>query len=85
MKKCVKVWKPTAVGQLILRFFLSIIVLVILVIYWNCGNNDLQLYVNGELIGGLDIMKEMDASGDLAETFKSASKKPVAAEPLEQR
>lgn len=25
-----------------------------------------QLYVDGELVGGLDILKEMDASGDLA-------------------
>ena len=24
-----------------------------------------QLYVNGELLGGLDIVKEMKASGDL--------------------
>ncbi len=26
-----------------------------------------QLYVNGELVGGCDIMVEMDASGELAE------------------
>jgi len=43
------------------------------------------LYVNGELIGGLDIMKEMDASGDLAESFKAASSKKMAPEPIEQR
>lgn len=28
-----------------------------------------QLYVNGELIGGLDIMKELDAAGELADTL----------------
>ena len=26
-----------------------------------------QLYVKGELVGGLDIMKELNASGELAE------------------
>ena len=44
-----------------------------------------QLYVNGELIGGLDIMKEMDASGDLVESFKLASCKKSVPEPIEQR
>lgn len=29
-----------------------------------------QLYANGELIGGLDIMKEMDATGDLIDALK---------------
>ncbi len=29
-----------------------------------------QLYVKGELIGGLDILKEMHESGDLEETLK---------------
>mgnify|MGYP001029742221 CR=1 FL=1 len=29
-----------------------------------------QLYVNGELLGGVDIIKEMDKSGDLAEALK---------------
>ena len=29
-----------------------------------------QLYVNGELIGGLDIMKEMDSMGELADALK---------------
>lgn len=28
-----------------------------------------QLYVNGELIGGLDIVKEMLASGELLQTL----------------
>ena len=28
-----------------------------------------QLYVNGELVGGLDIVKEMKESGDLATTL----------------
>ncbi|CAG9827502.1 unnamed protein product [Diabrotica balteata] len=31
-----------------------------------------QLYINGELVGGLDIVKEMLESGDLAETISSA-------------
>ncbi|KAJ8985331.1 hypothetical protein NQ317_008361 [Molorchus minor] len=30
-----------------------------------------QLYVNGDLIGGLDIVKEMLASGDLATTLNA--------------
>ena len=30
-----------------------------------------QLYVNGELIGGCDIVMEMYASGELAELFQS--------------
>lgn len=29
-----------------------------------------QLYVNGELVGGCDIIVEMHESGDLAETLK---------------
>lgn len=33
-----------------------------------------QVYVNGELIGGLDIIKEMEASGDLATTLPKAQK-----------
>ena len=32
-----------------------------------------QLYVNGELLGGADIMAEMFQSGELAEAVKSAS------------
>ncbi len=28
-----------------------------------------QLYVNGELLGGLDILKEMDEDGELAEVL----------------
>lgn len=31
-----------------------------------------QLYVNGELIGGLDIIKEMHASGDLVATLNGS-------------
>lgn len=30
-----------------------------------------QLYVNGDLVGGLDIVKEMLASGDFISTLKS--------------
>lgn len=30
-----------------------------------------QVYVNGELIGGLDIIKEMHASGDLVPTLNA--------------
>jgi len=29
-----------------------------------------QIYVKGELIGGLDILKELKASGDLVSTLK---------------
>jgi len=32
-----------------------------------------QLYVNGDLIGGFDIMQEMHASGDLASTLAEAT------------
>lgn len=41
-----------------------------------------QLYINGELIGGLDIMKEMAASGDLAEMLPKNTQK---ASTLEER
>lgn len=34
---------------------------------FNIIDDHSQLYIKGELIGGLDIMKEMVASGDLAE------------------
>lgn len=45
-----------------------------------------QLYINGELIGGLDIMKEMKESGDLV-TMLAAAKKEVEStkETLEDR
>eukprot|EP00929_Paragymnodinium_shiwhaense_P112272 TRINITY_DN80532_c0_g1_i1.p1 TRINITY_DN80532_c0_g1~~TRINITY_DN80532_c0_g1_i1.p1 ORF type:complete len:335 (-),score=103.42 TRINITY_DN80532_c0_g1_i1:108-1112(-) len=33
-----------------------------------------QLYINGELLGGIDIMKEMDADGSLAEAWPSNAK-----------
>lgn len=36
-----------------------------------------QLYVNGQLIGGLDIVKELDENGELADTLK--------VEPLEKK
>lgn len=32
-----------------------------------------QMYVKGELIGGLDIVKELVASGELKETIEEAS------------
>jgi monothiol glutaredoxin len=32
-----------------------------------------QLYVNGELVGGCDIVMEMSESGELAEMVKAAS------------
>eukprot|EP00537_Pseudo-nitzschia_pungens_P004762 CAMPEP_0172376992 /NCGR_PEP_ID=MMETSP1060-20121228/68668_1 /TAXON_ID=37318 /ORGANISM="Pseudo-nitzschia pungens, Strain cf. cingulata" /LENGTH=394 /DNA_ID=CAMNT_0013104659 /DNA_START=65 /DNA_END=1249 /DNA_ORIENTATION=- len=31
-----------------------------------------QLYVNGELVGGLDILRELDESGDLLDVLKGA-------------
>ena len=42
-----------------------------------------QLYVNGELLGGCDIVLEMAANGELADVVKSASS--AAKEPLETR
>jgi monothiol glutaredoxin len=41
-----------------------------------------QLFVNGELVGGCDIVTEMYESGELAETL--GVEQPAAAEPLEQ-
>ena len=35
-----------------------------------------QLWVNGELIGGCDIMMEMTQKGELAPLVKAAAKKP---------
>ncbi len=35
-----------------------------------------QLYINGEFIGGCDIVREMDANGELAEAL---AKQPTAA------
>lgn len=32
-----------------------------------------QMYVKGELIGGLDIVKELVASGELKQTIEEAS------------
>jgi monothiol glutaredoxin len=41
-----------------------------------------QLFVNGELVGGCDIVIEMYESGELAETL--GVEQPAAAEPVEQ-
>jgi monothiol glutaredoxin len=41
-----------------------------------------QLFVNGELVGGCDIVTEMYESGELAETL--GVEQPAAAEPVEQ-
>ena len=32
-----------------------------------------QLYVNGEFVGGCDIIKEMEAAGELATLFKKSA------------
>jgi monothiol glutaredoxin len=32
-----------------------------------------QLYINGEFIGGCDIVRELDASGELADKLQQAS------------
>ncbi len=32
-----------------------------------------QLYINGEFIGGCDIVREMDANGELADALKAAT------------
>lgn len=37
-----------------------------------------QLYINGELVGGCDIILEMSESGELAEQVKAASKQAEA-------
>lgn len=41
-----------------------------------------QLFVNGELVGGCDIVTEMYESGELAQTLGVEA--PAAAEPVEQ-
>jgi monothiol glutaredoxin len=41
-----------------------------------------QLFVNGELVGGCDIVTEMYESGELAQTL--GVDQPAAAEPVEQ-
>jgi monothiol glutaredoxin len=41
-----------------------------------------QLFVNGELVGGCDIVTEMYESGELAETL--GVEQPAATEPVEQ-
>jgi monothiol glutaredoxin len=41
-----------------------------------------QLFVNGELVGGCDIVTEMYESGELAETL--GVDQPAAAEPVEE-
>ena len=37
-----------------------------------------QLYINGELVGGCDIVLELAESGELAEMIKAAAKKEDA-------
>ncbi|SDX24910.1 Grx4 family monothiol glutaredoxin [Marinobacter mobilis] len=37
-----------------------------------------QLYINGELVGGCDIVMEMSESGELAEMVKAAAKQAEA-------
>jgi monothiol glutaredoxin len=32
-----------------------------------------QLYINGEFVGGCDIVREMDANGELADALKAAT------------
>lgn len=32
-----------------------------------------QLYINGDLVGGLDVMKEMNENNELIEMFESAN------------
>ena len=46
-----------------------------------------QLYVNGELVGGADIVEEMDESGELAELLgaKKPEEAPSAKEGLKQQ
>jgi monothiol glutaredoxin len=41
-----------------------------------------QLYINGEFIGGCDIVREMDANGELADKLQQA-KNPQATTPHE--
>jgi monothiol glutaredoxin len=41
-----------------------------------------QLFVNGELVGGCDIVTEMYESGELAETL--GVEQPAATQPIEQ-
>lgn len=43
------------------------------VVYHSFAWFDFQLYVDGNLIGGLDIVKEMKESGELEELVKSKS------------
>ena len=43
-----------------------------------------QLYVNGELVGGCDIVEEMAASGELAEVLGVEQPAEVAAPPQPQ-
>jgi len=44
-----------------------------------------QLYVGGELVGGLDIMKEMSESGDLAALIAKKEAEKAPAESLNER
>lgn len=36
-----------------------------------------QLYINGEFIGGCDIVREMDGNGELADKLKAATTPPA--------
>jgi monothiol glutaredoxin len=42
-----------------------------------------QLYVNGELVGGCDIVEEMAASGELAELLEVEQPEPAQSAPPE--
>eukprot|EP00928_Gymnodinium_smaydae_P034122 TRINITY_DN24261_c0_g1_i1.p1 TRINITY_DN24261_c0_g1~~TRINITY_DN24261_c0_g1_i1.p1 ORF type:complete len:371 (+),score=78.94 TRINITY_DN24261_c0_g1_i1:73-1113(+) len=44
-----------------------------------------QLYIKGELIGGVDIMKEMDEDGSLAEACKASDEDDIEVVPLQDR
>jgi Grx4 family monothiol glutaredoxin len=44
-----------------------------------------QLYVHGNLIGGLDIVKELESSGDLKKEFGLVEKEKTTAVSLEER
>lgn len=43
-------------------------------VYVSCPMSRLQLYVRGELMGGLDIVKDMKSSGSLASQLGVATK-----------
>ncbi len=41
-----------------------------------------QLYVNGTLVGGLDIIKELRDEGELKDTLNAAAPEPAAPAPV---